>query len=107
MTSKAQIIAKELKQLLSGKLGNDLKEVILFGSQAYGGANKYSDYDFLIILKNTPDWKTRDEIQGYCYDLDLKYEIFLDVHILGEEELQKLRGKQPIFQTAIKKGIRA
>jgi predicted nucleotidyltransferase len=100
-------IMNDLKNLLSEKLGSDLKEVILFGSQAYGGAHANSDYDFLIILAEKPDWKLRNQISDYCYDFDLKYETFLDIHILGEKELDTLRGKQPIFQTALEKGIRA
>lgn len=106
MADKYQIL-KELKEVLSKKLGNNLKEVILFGSHAYGGAHTNSDYDFLIILAEKPDWKLRNEISDYCYDFDLKYETYLDVHVLGEEELSTLRGKQPIFQTALEKGIRA
>ncbi len=106
MEDKYQIL-NELKSILSDKLGDNLKEIILFGSQAYGGAHVNSDYDFLIILAKKPDWKLRNKISDYCYDLDLKYETFLDIHILGEEELNTLRGKQPIFQTALEKGIRA
>lgn len=106
MTDKYQIL-NDLKSILTNNLGDNLKEVILFGSQAYGGAHIDSDYDFLIILANRPDWKLRNKISDYCYDLDLKYETFLDVHILGEEELNTLRGKQPIFQKALEKGIRA
>lgn len=106
MADKYQIL-NDLKELLSKDLGDNLKEVILFGSQAYGGAHADSDYDFLIILAQKPDWMLRNRISDYCYDLDLKYETFLDVHILGEEELNTLRGRQPIFQTALEKGIRA
>lgn len=106
MADKYQIL-NDLKELLSKILGSNLKEVILFGSHACGGAHADSDYDFLIILKEIPDWKLKRKISDYCYDLDLKYETFLDVHILGEEELDILRGRQPIFQTALEKGIRA
>lgn len=106
MADKYQIL-NDLKELLSKNLGSNLKEVILFGSHAYGGAHANSDYDFLIILKEIPDWKMKRKISNYCYDLDLKYETFLDVHVLGDEELNTLRGKQPIFQTALEKGIRA
>ncbi len=49
MADKYQIL-NELKSILSDKLGDDLKEVILFGSHAYGGAHANSDYDFLIFL---------------------------------------------------------
>ncbi|MFW6246045.1 MAG: nucleotidyltransferase domain-containing protein [Tangfeifania sp.] len=105
--TRAQQISEELKQILSEKLGNNLKEVILFGSQAYGHVTDDSDYDFLIILENVPDWRLKRKISEMCYQLDLKYETFIDAHILGKDELNSLRGKQPIFQTALKKGIYA
>jgi predicted nucleotidyltransferase len=106
MADKYQIL-KAMKATLSEKLGDNLKNIILFGSQAYGNATADSDYDFLVILKEKPDWKLKRKISEYCYDIDLLYEVFTDVHILAEEELTQLRGRQPIFQTAIEKGIYA
>lgn len=106
MADKYQIL-NAMKVTLSKKLGDNLKNIILFGSQAYGNATADSDYDFLIILKDKPDWKLQRKISEYCYEIDLLYEVFTDVHILAEEELSQLRGRQPIFQTAIKKGIYA
>lgn len=106
MADKYQIL-NAMKTSLAEKLGDNLKDVILFGSQAYGSANEDSDYDFLIILKEKPDWKLKNKISEYCFEIDLNYEVFTDVHILGEEELNTLRGKQPIFQTALRKGIHA
>lgn len=106
MEGKYEIL-HAMKTTLSEKLGDNLKEIILFGSQAYGGAHTDSDYDFLIILKEKPDWKLKRKISEYCYEIDLFYEVFTDVHILAEEELTQLRGRQPIFQTALEKGIYA
>jgi predicted nucleotidyltransferase len=106
MADKYEIL-HAMKATLSEKLGDNLKDIILFGSRAYGGAHAYSDYDFLIILKEKPDWKLQRKISEYCYGIDLLYDVFTDVHILAEEELTQLRGRQPIFQTAIKKGIYA
>lgn len=54
MADKYQIL-NAMKASFAEKLGDNLKDVILFGSQAYGGANEDSDYDFLIILKEKPD----------------------------------------------------
>ena len=106
MADKYQIL-NAMKATLSEKLRDNLKDIILFGSQAYGNATADSDYDFLVILKEKPDWKLKDKISEYCYEIDLKYEVFTDVHILGLEEMNTIRGRQPIFQTAIRKGIHA
>ncbi len=37
-------------QALRDKLGNNLKELWLFGSQARGDAHEGSDYDFLVVI---------------------------------------------------------
>jgi predicted nucleotidyltransferase len=84
-----------------------VKDIILFGSQAYGNPTEISDYDVLIVLKN--DYTARDENQIYdlCYDINLKYNIIIDAHLISEKELHTIKGKQPIFTKAIKSGIYA
>ena len=90
-------ILKELKNSLQKGFKDSVKDIILFGSQAYGRPTEFSDYDILIVLKN--DYTARDENQIYdlCYDINLKYNIIIDAHLISERELGTLRGKQPIF----------
>jgi len=80
---------------------------VLFGSQASGKAHKDSDYDILIVLKQKADWRIEREISDVCYEIDLKYDIITDTHIIGESELLTLRGKQPIFVNALTNGLHA
>ncbi|MEI6048854.1 MAG: nucleotidyltransferase domain-containing protein [Bacteroidota bacterium] len=107
MRVNKHVILKELSHLLKDRFLDDLKDVVLFGSHIYGKAHKYSDYDFLIILKQKVDWKTEREISDICYEIDLKFNIITDIHIIGESELSTLRGKQPIFVNAISNGLHA
>ena len=101
-------ILKDLKAHLQSKLSDNIKEVILFGSQASSVSSKNnSDYDIVILLKRKPDWKMKRMISDLCYDIDLKYNIITDTHLLTEKEVHTLRGKQPIFQNAIENGIHA
>jgi predicted nucleotidyltransferase len=100
-------VLKDLNILLKSRFADDLKDIVLFGSQVYGRANKDSDFDILIILKNKADWKIEREISDLCYEVDLKYNIITDIHVIGEPELNTLRGKQPIFVNAITNGIHA
>ena len=93
----------ELKKMLSKKLKDNLKDIILFGSQLSQN-DPDSDYDILIILKNKPDWKLEREISDICYEIDLEYGILTDTHILSEPELSSPRGKQPVFDNAITQG---
>lgn len=100
-------ILKDLKGYLQKSYKESVKDIILFGSQAYGNSNENSDYDVLIVLKN--DYTARDENQIYdlCYDINLKYNIIIDAHLISEKELHTIKGKQPIFTKAIKSGIYA
>jgi predicted nucleotidyltransferase len=102
-----QIVLKELSYLLKSKFSDDIKDIVLFGSQASGKAHEDSDYDILIILKQKADWKMEREISDVCYEIDLKYNIITDTHVIGESELLTLRGKQPIFVNALSNGLHA
>ena len=106
MVDKHKILA-DLKIHLRQNYGDSVKDVILFGSQLRGASNEDSDYDILVVL--TSDYTHKDEmkIMDLCYDLNLKYDIVIDVHILSTNELESLRGKQPIFVNALRTGLYA
>ncbi len=101
-------ILQELKHLLQEHFHDDINDVILFGSQAKGTALEDSDYDVLIVLNRDYDWKYRNHICHVIYDMELEYDIFIDMHIISRHELfYTLRGAQPIFVNAVNKGIYA
>jgi len=83
-----------------------IEKVILFGSRAYGTEyNEQSDYDILLISAKPCDWHTQDDIYDLLYDIQLEYNIVLDIHFLADSELNTLRARQPIFQKALTDGI--
>ena len=100
-------ILEELKICLQKGYKDSVEDIILFGSQAYGNPTEISDYDVLVVLKN--DYTARDEnrIFDLCYDINLKYNIIIDAHLISERELGTIKGKQLIFTKAIKSGIYA
>ena len=98
-------ILKELKIHLMKNYSSVVKDVILFGSHAKGTASSDSDYDVLIVLDNEYDWRDENKILDLCYDIDLKYNILIDAHIISNQELKSARGRQPIFVNAIKTGL--
>jgi len=100
-------ILNDYKVILSTKLKDNLRDVILFGSHVTGNANQDSDFDILIVLKRKPDWNAERKISDLCYEIDLKYGVISDTHILSDDDLNSLRGKQPIFVNALKNGIYA
>jgi uncharacterized protein len=107
MTDIKKLILKDLKNILAFRLKDNLNDLILFGSQLTESQNQGSDYDILIVLNKKVDWQTEREISDLCYQIELKYGIITDTHILSTDELDSARGKQPIFQNAISKGLHA
>ena len=95
----------QLKKHLQKNYGNSVRDVILFGSRTSSNSTDYSDYDVLIILNNDYSGKDENKILDLCYDIDLKYNILLDVHLMSARELNSARGKQPIFIKALNTGI--
>ena len=102
-----QEILVDLKNHLRKNYGKSIKEVILFGSHAQGNSEEYSDYDILIVLDKDYSGKDENKILDLCYDINLKYNILLDVHLLSENEVDSMRGKQPVFVNALVSGIYA
>ena len=107
MTADKIKILTDLKLSLSHRLRDNLKEIVLFGSQLLEESSVDSDYDILILVKDKPDWRLEREISDICFDIDLKYGILTDTHILSEADLITLRGKQPIFLNALNQGYHA
>jgi len=101
------ILLKELKNSLQKGYQDSVKDIILFGSQAYGNPTENSDYDVLIVLKKDYTAKDENQIYDLCYDINLKYNIVIDAHLISERELGTIKGKQLIFTKAIKSGIYA
>ena len=104
---KNKKILNDLSNLLKSRFGSDIKDIILFGSQLTGKGKSDSDYDILIVMKKKTHWKIEREISDLCFEIDLKYGIITDTHILSEEEINSLRVKQPIFVNALSNGLYA
>lgn len=108
MMKNKRTIIKELKTTLTDQFGEDIKDVILFGSRVKGKAHKNSDYDVLIILNADYDWEYRYKITSIVYEMELKHDIFIDIKIISANELyHSIKGKHPLYQDALHEGIYA
>lgn len=105
--SKPKEVLTDLKSLLKANFGSPIHDIVLFGSHSRNESDESSDYDILIILQDDYSIEDENQILDLCYDIDLKYDILLDVHILSKDELDSLRGKQPIFVHALQSGVYA
>jgi uncharacterized protein len=98
-------IANEYKQQLTKLYGNELAELVLFGSYARGDFNKESDIDFAVVLRN-PDVRPTSEIEkiaAVSSGISLKYGIMLSS--LPVTLYKKQTSMQGIYQEIRKEGI--
>jgi predicted nucleotidyltransferase len=98
-------VANEYKETLASIYGEELVELILFGSYARGTYNEESDLDFAVVLRN-PQTRAAAEISKIApigSRLSLKYGIMLSS--FPTSHLKKETSMQGIFQDIRKEGI--
>jgi predicted nucleotidyltransferase len=100
-------VLKEIKQTLVSNFGDEVKDVILFGSRAKGTEHEDSDFDFIVLLNNDYTRQMRSNISKLCWDVALKYETIPQTLVIGVSELETPRGRQTIYKDALREGIYA
>jgi predicted nucleotidyltransferase len=105
---KRDKILQEAKARLVAAFGDRIKDVILFGSRAWGKPHRWSDWDFLVVVRGEYDWCTVRDIRYILADVDLDFDIFTQTLVVSDDELQHtFRGYEPIFVKALSNGIYA
>ncbi len=105
---KRDKILQMAKQRLTSKFGEKIKEVVLFGSQAWGKPTRWSDWDFVVVWKGEYDWRTVQAIRYTMADLDMDYDIFTQTLVVSDTELRHSTQRyEPVFVKALSQGIYA
>ena len=96
-------ISREFANNVRNKLGNHVKEVILFGSHARGDFTEGSDYDFLIVVD-----KRRETDENILLDIGVEfldeYEALIAEIVCDEKEWEKKK-HFPIGLNILKEGV--
>ncbi len=96
MSSKSSDeILREFLAVMRGRLGERLRQVLLFGSRGRGDASVESDFDLLIVLdKMLPEVEeVVDEVSG---DFLYRYDVVLSI-LPVPEELFRRQVHEPLF----------
>ena len=105
---KRDKILQEAKARLVAAFGDKIKDVILFGSRAWGKPHKWSDWDFVVVVRGEYDWRFEQKVRYTMYELDDAYDILTQTLVISDLELlHSLRGRQSIFQKATTTGLYA
>lgn len=86
-------IAVEFKAELQKLYGDNLAELILYGSHARGDYHEESDIDFAVVLKEivTTPGQEIFKISPVSVDLDLKYNRYISFLPLSRKRLSESR----------------
>lgn len=86
--------------------GYTLEKIILFGSRARGNNDTDSDYDVLVIIKEEPDWISRENVCSEIRKVMAKEDINIDLLIRSSKYIQTVQNEQGnVINTAIEEGI--
>ncbi|RLD62596.1 MAG: nucleotidyltransferase domain-containing protein [Bacteroidetes bacterium] len=80
-------------------------EIILFGSQARGDENKYSDWDLLILTNHPNSFKDEQKIMDNLYELELELEEVFSPLIYSMIEWKTKYPITPLYENVLMEGI--
>jgi len=95
---------KYFSDTLRSRLGDNLRELILFGSRARGDWHEGSDYDFVVILRRKKS-ETIDQIRDTEVDFLNRYDELSASLVYDETEWERRR-HLPIGVNIEREGIR-
>ena len=105
---KRDKILQAAKQRLTEQFGDKIKDVILFGSRAWGKPTRWSDWDFVVVVRGEHDWKLDHAVWDVMYRIDLDFDVFTQTLVVSEYELKNTTARyEPVFVKALNQGIYA
>ena len=105
---KRDKILQAAKARLVEAFGDKIKDVILFGSRAWGKPKRWSDYDLVVVVRGEYDWRFEHAIWDVMANIDLDFDIITQSLIVSEDELKYSHQRyEPVFVKALAQGIYA
>jgi len=100
-------ILNDLTEQIEPICGDELVQMVLYGSYADGRASAESDIDLLVVLESDNTYIV-ESIRDASYDLmwDNDFDFIISLHIMTEDHYDLIkRANTSFYQEIIKKGI--
>jgi len=104
MSKKLEIedLIKEISLVLKNKYSS-FKGIYFFGSRLKGNYKSDSDFDMVFAFDSDIDWRFRKDIIKVIYEIELKYDIFIDVKVYNIKDIKE--PNTPFRQTVLEEGV--
>jgi predicted nucleotidyltransferase len=104
MEDRIHRIVSELRGQLETAYGERLAEVVLFGSQARGDAERGSDIDVLVVLRGeVRPWEEISYTGGIVAELSLEHEAVVSCVFVSLERYH--HEQTPLFMNVRREGV--
>lgn len=105
--SELQTILSITHKYLEGIFGDQLENVLLYGSYARGDNTSESDIDVMALVNMPKEmmYTYRREISDFSSDIDLKYGVLLSIKLQDTETFNRYSSVLPFYKNVIKEGI--
>ncbi len=87
LSPKEKKAVKEFLAAVKLEHGGKIQRAALFGSKVRGEAEEYSDIDILLIVTDD-NWRFRRDISRISSGIALKFDVLLDVRVIGAARWQ-------------------
>lgn len=87
---------------LQVRFGEQLVDVLLFGSRARGDAHADSDIDVLVVL-DAPDAQDLSTARAYGFDILLSHDVFLSIRAMSRQQLRELAELGSLFYRTLRR----
>ncbi|MEW6087881.1 MAG: nucleotidyltransferase domain-containing protein [bacterium] len=105
--SKVVSLLNDIEKEIQKIYGNDLKDIILYGSYAKETNDNYSDIDIMILLKKKdPELKPyRKKLIQAITDISLKYDVVISAIDKNFNEFSEYAAYVPFYKNVFNEGI--
>ena len=89
-------------------LGQNLNQVILYGSYARGDYNNSSDIDVMVLVNDMSDEeiiKIREDISSLAFDISLENDIIISTVIKSKDHFDRWVKVVPFYQSVKNEGV--
>lgn len=103
MDARSEEVSREFARLLRQRLGEQIEQVILFGSRARGEAEEDSDFDFLVVVDRFSE-VLENQVLDLAYEMLDRHGVVVSAIVVQANRFEE-ENWEPLYVTVRREGI--